>query len=81
MSIVSYTGVQQRAKVSSIASTLKSTEKAFRLLGPEQGVSTWWIETQFTGAGNPSINQIIAASNLKKLHSERQHPRWIYIAI
>jgi type II secretory pathway pseudopilin PulG len=65
ISLVSYNGVQQRAKVSSIASTLKSTEKAFRMLGTEQGISSWWIETQFTGAGNPSINQIIAASNLK----------------
>lgn len=65
ISVVAYSGVQQRAKAASVVSTLKATEKAFRLLAAEQGRTTWWIDSELTGTGNPTIAQIISSSNLQ----------------
>lgn len=65
ITIVAYNGIQQRAKAASISTTLTNTAKAFRLLGTEQGVATWWLDNSFTGSGNPTISQVISATNLK----------------
>lgn len=65
ISVVAYNGVQQRAKVSNLASVLKSAEKGFRLYGTEQGVSTWWLDNAFTGSSNPSLAQIISTTNYR----------------
>ena len=67
ISVVAYNGVQQRAKASSLASTLKSAEKAFRLYGTEQGRSTWWDDGQITSAGdNPTLTRVINETNFKQ---------------
>lgn len=65
ISVVAYNGIQTRAKASSVATMLKSTDKAFRMFGTEQGVSTWWLDNALTGTGNPTVAQVISATNLK----------------
>ena len=64
ISVVAYSGLQNRAKSTEIVTNLKNIEKAFRLLGIEQGRSTWWLDTEFTGVNNPNMNQVISSSNL-----------------
>lgn len=65
ITIVSYAGVQNRARAVAITSGIRNIEDSFRLLAVNENRSTWWPDTSFTGANNPTINEIIAASNLK----------------
>lgn len=66
ISVVAYTGVQNRARASAISSDLKAAEKALNAYKIASGASTWWIDTDTTlngsGSGNPSISSIISAN-------------------
>lgn len=65
ISTVAYTGIQTRARASTIGSELKAAEKAFHAYKVSSGTSTWWIDTDPAlsgiGTGNPGIVTIIAA--------------------
>ncbi|HET8884032.1 MAG TPA: prepilin-type N-terminal cleavage/methylation domain-containing protein [Candidatus Saccharimonadales bacterium] len=65
ITIVAYNGVQARARASAIVSDLQNVDKAFHLLAVEQGRSTWWLDTDLTGAPNPDISALITSTNLK----------------
>lgn len=64
--IVAYTGVQQRAQAAAVVSGIKSADKAFRLLAAEQGYDTWPLDTTLTGHANPTLDDLIANTDLKK---------------
>lgn len=65
ITVVAYNGIQTRAKASAVASDFKKIEKGLRLLATEQGTSTWWIDNALTGTANPTINSLIANTDLK----------------
>lgn len=63
ISLVSYNGIQTRAKATAIATDLKATEKALIMYRTFSGQSDWWPDesTALTGASNPKIKDIISA--------------------
>lgn len=65
--ITTYTGIQQRAQATAIASGFETITKAFKLKATTDGQSTWWIDNSsaLTGSSNPNISDIITATNLK----------------
>lgn len=65
ITIVAYSGIQQRAQAASIADALEKIDKAFRLYGTEQQISTWWVDNALTGTGNPNISSVISSTGLK----------------
>lgn len=65
ITIVAYNGIQDRSRASYLVSDLKKIEKAFRLFGTDQGISTWWLDNALTGTANPNINTVISSTNLK----------------
>lgn len=66
ITIVAYTGVQDRARALAVTTGIKNVEEAFRLLGTETPGSKWPGDTAFTSSNNPSIQQIISSgSNFK----------------
>ncbi len=58
--LVAYSGVTERAKVSSYADGLKKVEKAMQLYIVEKGYSAWPKDSDLTGSANPTINSIIS---------------------
>lgn len=65
ISIVAYSGIQERSRASAIASDIKQLDKAFRMFLVAEGRSTWWVDTEFTGGGNPQISAVVEGTNLK----------------
>lgn len=67
ITIVAYNGIQERARASGIAEGFNVIGKAFRLKATADGRTTWWgdASSYLTGASNPHIEDIIAATNLK----------------
>lgn len=67
ITIVAYNGVQERARASAITGGFNTISKAFRLKATADGRSTWWGDASgyLTGAANPHVEDIIAATNLK----------------
>jgi len=65
ITIVVYNGMRQRAQAAAISTDIKGLTKGFRLLLTEQGRSTWWIDNELTGTGNPTIQSVISGTNLK----------------
>lgn len=64
ITIVSYNGVQRRARATSIVSDLKAAEKAFVSYKAITNTGSWWDERDpalTEGSSNPSIASIIAA--------------------
>lgn len=61
ITIVSYNGVQRRARATVIASDLRAADKAFNSYKVITGADTWWKDTDavFTGASNPALRTII----------------------
>ena len=71
----SFANAQQKANAASIVTGLKAVNKAFRAYGIEQGVSTWWLDTDTTlsgsNSGNPKLVTIISyLPEFKKMLSE-----------
>ncbi|MDB5168600.1 MAG: hypothetical protein JWO55_858 [Candidatus Saccharibacteria bacterium] len=62
---VSYRYVQDRAKAAALADGAKAVEDAFRMFTTKNGHATWPIDDPLTGTNNSTINEIIAATNLK----------------
>lgn len=69
--IVSYSGVQTRARAAAAMAGISSVEKAFQLMAAEQGKSAWWIDTTFTGANNPNISDIITSTPTMKAYLQQ----------
>jgi prepilin-type N-terminal cleavage/methylation domain-containing protein len=65
ITIVAYNSIQDRARAAAMVTGIKSIDKAFRALAAENGDSTWPIDDPLTGVNNPTIGEIIAATNLK----------------
>ena len=65
ISIVAYTGIQNRARASAIISDLKATEKALNAYKVTTGAGSWWVDSDaaLTGTGNPNISAIISAQS------------------
>jgi len=84
ITIVAYNGVQERARAVAIADGFKKIDKAFQLFAIEEGRSTWWLDSELTGSGNPHIGSVISNTNLKNyLQSEpsvsgMNSSYWIY---
>ena len=76
ISVVAYNGMQDRAKATAIVSGIKTTEKAFRLYGTQQGISTWWIDnsSDLAGVGNSPIASIIASKPDFKAYLQQVQP-------
>jgi prepilin-type N-terminal cleavage/methylation domain-containing protein len=67
ITIVAYSGVQDRARATAITTGFKKIDKAFRLMAVDQDRTTWWIDnsSSLTGVSNPLIDDIITATTLK----------------
>jgi prepilin-type N-terminal cleavage/methylation domain-containing protein len=83
ITIVAYNGIQNRAKASAVASDFKKIEKGLRLLATEQGLGAWWIDNTLNGTPNPTINSLVADTDLKKYmqslsNSTGTENTWIY---
>ena len=67
ISIVAYSGIQERARANSLVSGFRQIDKAFNMMAIEQSRSTWWgdASSSLTGSSNPPINDIITATTLK----------------
>ena len=81
ISIVAYTGIQERAQAASVASALKSIDRAFRLKLADDGASAWWTDSSL--GGNPSLTTLITNTNLKDYLSVTATPvgstgAWFY---
>lgn len=65
ISIVSFTGIQDRARVASVVNDLKATEKAFKLYKTSSGVGDWWLESDagLRAGGGVFISSIITNNN------------------
>lgn len=66
--IVSYSGVQTRARATATIAGISSVEKAFQLMAAEQNQSTWWADPTFTGSNNPNISDIITSTPTMKAY-------------
>ncbi len=64
ITIVAYTGIQERARVSGFTDAVRKVEKAFQLKATADQRSTYWREQDLLGTGNPNLNDIIAGTNL-----------------
>ena len=62
ISIVAYTGIQERARVSNVVGDLRATEKALNLYKASTGASEWWLEGDATlrAGGSTNLSSIIA---------------------
>ena len=76
ITIVSYSGVQNRSKATVIANDIKSLEKALKAFASDEQRTTWWEDdtnngkyfpfTPSSGTGeNPLVSDIIQNTNLK----------------
>ncbi|MGV9002186.1 MAG: type II secretion system protein [Candidatus Saccharimonadaceae bacterium] len=75
ITIVSYTGVQNRARAVAITSGIRNIEDSLRILAVNENRSTWWPDTTFTGVNNPTIDDLIGTSDLKlSLHTSPTVP-------
>lgn len=70
ISIIAYTGIQNRSKITAIANDIKQLDKAFRLFATSEGRSTWWIDEDLAGGNNPSIATLISQTNLKNYYQK-----------
>ncbi len=80
--VVAYRGVQDRASSSSIVNGIKATEKALKLFGSDQGITTWWGDSTLTGTANPTIDSLIVGTGLgaylKSVPSSNNNLTWQY---
>ena len=63
ISIVAYTGIQDRAKASQIISMYSSVDKAFRLVGSDKGWATWPTDGSFGLGANPTLAAIAGTAD------------------
>lgn len=56
ISIVAYNGIQDRAKVSSVADNLNKIEKALRVQALSSGASSWWTDSSLGCATGDSLS-------------------------
>ena len=65
ISIVAYNGIQERARASSVASSLTQIEKGLRMMAIDQGRSTWWHENDISSStGNKPLRQVMEQTTL-----------------
>jgi prepilin-type N-terminal cleavage/methylation domain-containing protein len=62
---IAYSGIQDKARATALIDGIKNIEDSFRLLAVEQKTTTWWNDNSFTGIDNPTLDEVIANSNLK----------------
>lgn len=74
ISIIAYNGIQERSRATAVTNDIKALDKAFHLLAISEGRSTWWIDTEFTGGGNPTIDDIVTYSDLKNYFQKLSQP-------
>jgi prepilin-type N-terminal cleavage/methylation domain-containing protein len=65
ITIVAHRSIQDRAQATALAEGTKTVEDAFRMFTAKNGYTTWPIDDPLTGINNSTIDEIIAATNLK----------------
>jgi prepilin-type N-terminal cleavage/methylation domain-containing protein len=65
ITIVSFRSVQDRAQAAALAEGAKTVEDALRTFTAKNGYTSWPIDDPLTGINNSTIDEIIAATNLK----------------
>lgn len=60
VTVVAYDGIQQRARATATATSIKQIDKSFRLYAIDQGWSTWPKDSQLFAVGtNPTIQKLV----------------------
>lgn len=65
IAIVSYSGIQERAKATAIVSGMRETDKAMRLALLEEDRDVWWDDDDYLDSnGEPALTELIANTAL-----------------
>ena len=84
ITIVAYTGIQERARVSGFTDAVRKVEKAFQLKATADERSSYWREQDLLGTGNPNVSDVIAGTDLRNYLqavpevSGMSGLRWVY---
>lgn len=66
ITMVAYNGIQTKAKASVISSGIKTIEKSLLLAAQEDGLTTWWYDTDYRDANDESTLQVLIDGTVLK---------------